>query len=385
MSNLSFFTIFFTVYGAVNLYIGWRGWQAFGHLLPAGSSRVYWLVLVFLAVSYSASRISAKWLPEALTTLMAYAGVWWMAIVYYGLLLTLFADILRLLDRIIPILPAIVKQRPEWAGVTVVTLLVCILAYGWWNTHHPIVKRYDVHIAKQAGSLSQLRAVSVSDIHLGDIIGVNRLEQLVDSINQLQPDIVLLPGDIIDSNLQPFIKQNMGAVLQRLNPPLGVYAVLGNHEYIGGETEDIITALEQANIKVLRDSAVIVRDSIIIAGRDEYSRNRYSNGSRMPLSTILHGVNAALPILLLDHQPVSLDEAKEQGVDLQLSGHTHRGQLYPNHLITSAIFEIDWGYLKKDSLQVIVSSGYGTWGPPIRTENQPELLDIHLTFVPPNQ
>lgn len=304
-----------------------------------------------------------------------------MAVIYYSFLLTLLVDILRLINRIIPFLPASVKQKPEWIGLTVVTLLFCILAYGFWNSRHPIVNRYTVQIDKQA-NLTKLHAVAVSDIHLGELIGADRLEELVESINRLQPDIILLPGDIIDADLQPFIKQNMGAILRRLHPPLGVYAVLGNHEYIGGNTEQLIAALEQANVKVLRDDKVIIKDSIVIAGRDEYSRNHYRGNSRMPLSSLLSGIDSSMPVLLLDHQPVDLNEAKEQGVDLQLSGHTHRGQLYPNHLVTSAIFEIDWGYLKKDNLHVIVSSGYGTWGPPIRTENRPELLDITITFRP---
>jgi predicted MPP superfamily phosphohydrolase len=303
-----------------------------------------------------------------------------MAVIYYGFLLAFLVDIIRLLDRAIPFLPMTLKQHPEWTGLTVVILLTCILSYGFWNARHPVINRYEISIAKHAGNLAKLHAVAVSDIHLGNIIGADRLEKLVESINQLQPDIVLLPGDIIDAELQPFITQNMGTVFRRLNPPLGVYAVLGNHEYIGGEQDAIIAALEQAGVKVLRDSRVIINNNLVVAGRDERSRNRYAGGSRAPLSAILAGINPAMPVLLLDHQPVDLEESKLQGVDLQLSGHTHRGQLYPNHLITSRIFEIDWGHLKKDSLQVIVSSGYGTWGPPIRTGNQPELLDIYITF-----
>jgi predicted MPP superfamily phosphohydrolase len=303
-----------------------------------------------------------------------------MAVIYYGFLLAFWVDSIRLLDRAIPFLPLTLKQHPEWTGLTVVILLTCILSYGFWNARHPVISRYEITIAKNAGNLAKLHAVAVSDIHLGNIIGADRLEKLVESINQLQPDIVLLPGDIIDAELQPFITQNMGTVFRRLNPPLGVYAVLGNHEYIGGEQDAIIAALEQAGVKVLRDSRVIINNNLVVAGRDERSRNRYAGGSRAPLSAILAGINPAMPVLLLDHQPVDLEESKLQGVDLQLSGHTHRGQLYPNHLITSRIFEIDWGHLKKDSLQVIVSSGYGTWGPPIRTGNQPELLDIYITF-----
>ncbi len=99
----------------------------------------------------------------------------------------------------------------------------------------------------------------------------------------------------------------------------------------------------------------------------------------------MEGVDTSNPVLLLDHQPQNLDEAEKLGIDLQLSGHTHKGQFFPNNLITNRIFENDWGYLHKESLQVIVSSGFGTWGPPIRIGNKPEIVEILIRFSKPIQ
>ncbi|MDU4961207.1 MAG: metallophosphoesterase [Sporomusaceae bacterium] len=307
-------------------------------------------------------------------------GAIWMAVVYYGFLLTMLIDIARLLDRAIPFLPSVLKQQPHWAGLAAILLVGGVLAYGFWNARHPVINRYDIHIEKSGGHFKQVHAVVVSDIHLGNLIGANRLEQLVTTVNRLQPDVVLLPGDIIDAELKPFLDENMGPVLQRLQPPLGTYAVLGNHEYIGGETEGIIAALQEAGVTILRDDKAIIAGSLVIAGRDDRSRLNYGGSARSPLSAILAGVNPALPLILLDHQPLDLDESRQNRVDLQFSGHTHRGQLFPNQLITAAMFETDWGYLRQETFQLIVSCGYGTWGPPFRIGNRPELLDVYITF-----
>lgn len=367
------------MYSAVNYYLGLRGWQTLGPLLP-GYSRIYWLTFSFLALAYLASRAGQTWLPSSIYDALTFIGAFWLAFLYYGFLLTLLADILRLLDRFIPFLPAVIKQKPAFAALAILLLLGGILAYGTWNARHPVIQRYDLTIAKSAGQRSALHAVAVSDVHLGNIIGADRLNELVDSINALHPDIVLFVGDTVDAELKPFIDQNMGDVLRRLQPQLGVYAVLGNHEYIGREPEAIVENLEKSGVRILRDRQLLIDDSFILAGRDEYSSSRYANRLRAPLSAILAGSDFSRPVILLDHQPVALAESQIAGVDLQLSGHTHRGQLFPNNFVTAAIFEVDWGYLKKGALQVLVSSGYGTWGPPVRTGNRPELLDLYITF-----
>lgn len=153
-----------------------------------------------------------------------------------------------------------------------------------------------------------------------------------------------------------------------------------NHEYIGGNAEEAINYLGEAGVKVLRDSSQEIAGSFYIMGRDDRSGARYNGVQRQDLKTLMRGVDRALPIILMDHQPSQLEEPAGQGVDLQVSGHTHAGQLFPIRYITSRIFEKDWGLLRKNDFQLIVSSGYGTWGPPIRIGNTPEIVDIMIKF-----
>ena len=235
-------------------------------------------------------------------------------------------------------------------------------------------------IPKQAGNLRKLHVVAVSDLHLGPIVHSGRLAVLVEMIQQLKPDLILLAGDIVDEDPGPFIEQNMKAAFLRLKTQYGIYAVPGNHEYIGGHWNDIFAALREAGVHVLQDQVVKVADSFYLTGRDDWHRKYFTGTARKSLSQIIGNINLALPVLLIDHQPNDLTEPQEQGVDLQISGHTHRGQFFPNNLITKQMFEVDWGYLRRDNLQVIVSSGFGTWGPPIRVASPPELLDIKIRF-----
>ncbi|HWI54984.1 MAG TPA: metallophosphoesterase, partial [Desulfobacteria bacterium] len=123
-----------------------------------------------------------------------------------------------------------------------------------------------------------------------------------------------------------------------------------------------------------------VADSFYIVGRDDKSGSRFTGHKRKNLQDIISAVDRSLPVIVMDHQPTNLGETERAGVDLQVSGHTHRGQLFPNHLITRRIYEVDYGYLRKGNLNVIVSSGYGTWGPPIRVGSVAEIVDINVEF-----
>ena len=150
---------------------------------------------------------------------------------------------------------------------------------------------------------------------------------MINQINERNPDLLLLPGDIIDEDIGPFIEQKMPETFQ-LHPKYGVYAVFGNHEYIGGHAEEALYYLSQAGVTVLRDDYVQVADSFYLVGRDDPARQRHAQKSREDLKTIMEN-GYSLPIILLDHQPFNLEEAQAMGVDLQLSGHTHRGQFFP--------------------------------------------------------
>lgn len=202
-----------------------------------------------------------------------------------------------------------------------------------------------------------------------------RRRRIVEKINSLKPDIILLPGDIVDSEIKPIVRLDLGAVLRELKATYGIFSVTGNHEYIGG-IEEAVAYIREHRINLLRDEAREVA-GIVLAGREDYT----VKNTRKPLKTILEHADKSKAIILMDHPPLYLHDAQDEGVDLQLSGHTHRGQLWPLNYITNMVYEIDHGYLQKGKTHYYVSSGTGTWGPPVKIGSVAEIVQFALHFV----
>lgn len=377
---IGFFSVFFLVYTGASYYVGLRIFQSFRNVLES-YALVYWLGYALLAFTPFAARLGRTYFPGLLHDWITVIGNYWLAALYYLFLSWLFADILRLAGRLILPADGISRLPTAVLGLGVLLLVGSLLAYGVWNANHPRINHYDVTIKKNVPGLTQLRAVMVADIHLGVIVDNNRLEAMVSQINQLAPDIVFLAGDTIDEDVSRFVEQKMPEVLSKLKTKYGVYAVLGNHEYLGGNGQLAVEYLQQAGVKVLRDQYFNVNNQFYVVGRDDRMVDRMSGKGRLALPEVMKNIDQALPIILLDHQPYDLEQAQQSGVDLQLSGHTHHGQFFPNNFVTERIYEMDWGHLRKGEYQAIVSCGYGTWGPPIRIGNYPEIVDITITFI----
>jgi hypothetical protein len=383
MNAIIFFSIFFLLYGLINYYVFLRGWQA----IPADSPiRIPYVVIFWvIALSFIAGRFLERVAITPFSTSLVWIGSFWFAAFAYFALAALFIDLLRLINHIIPFFPAIltanVARTKATLAVGVVSIVVLALAAGYFNARNPRIKNLEVHIPESADSLKSLNVAIASDIHLGTIIGNGRLNTIVDMINGLHADLVLFPGDIVDEDLAPVIKQNLGETLRTIKAKYGVYAVTGNHEYIGG-VEEACKYLTEHGIRVLRDEVVTLNGGIQLVGREDRSIGQFSGKRRKPLPELLANVDQRLPVLLMDHQPIGLHEAADGGVDLQLSGHTHHGQIWPFGWITEAIYEVSWGYKKKGDTHVYVSSGVGTWGPPVRLGNTPEIINLRITFGP---
>ncbi|MBT7697695.1 MAG: metallophosphoesterase, partial [Desulfobacterales bacterium] len=250
---------------------------------------------------------------------------------------------------------------------------------GYINSINPVLTNLNIIIEKKVNSLKSLNVVMVSDIHLGTIISNSRLTRLVDSINKLNPDIVLFAGDIVDEDITPVIVNNLGDILKNIKSKYGTYAVTGNHEYIGG-VDAADKYLNEHNIIVIRDSKVKIDNSFYIVGREDISSKYMMNKERKSLNKIMVDIDKSYPVIMLDHQPYELSNAVKNGVDLQLSGHTHNGQIWPLNYITDKIFEIGRGYKKIENTHFYVSNGFGTWGPPIRVGSRPEIVSINVVF-----
>lgn len=375
MTFLFFFAIVLIIYSLANYYIFIRGWQA----LPQGSKiRVYYLTaFLILASSYIVGRILEKIYLSIASDIFVWIGSFWLAAMLYLFLAVLLIDIFSLLNHWIFKI-SFPAQMPLYTALTVFGLTVILLIYGYINACNPRIKTLDIKVDKKS-SLSQLSIVALSDIHLGTIVGRQRFCRMVERINHLEPDLVLLAGDIVDEDLAPVIRENLGEALTEIRAKYGVYGITGNHEYIGG-VEPAAHYLETHNVRLLRDTTILIEDAVYIVGREDRSISQFTNGRRKPLKSLLKSVDFNFPIILMDHQPFKLSEALNNKIDLQISGHTHHGQIFPINFVTKAIYEISWGYRKIGPTHYYVSSGAGTWGPPIRIGNHPEIVQLKLQF-----
>ena len=246
--------VFFILYGGLNYYIGLRGWQALFSYIPFVSPKLYWVVFGMISLSYLFGRLMQKFLSKGFYEGLNLVGAYWMAFMFYFLLVIAALDLLRLINHFLRLVPIKQSLNPT-LGLIVFILVLGIVGYGAWNARHPRVNHYDITIAKQAGTLKQLHVVMVSDIHLGTIIHNGYLTKMVGMVNQLQPDLVLFAGDVFDENLEAVNKQEMTDALNKLKAQYGAFAVLGNHEYIGGNAEEAVKYLSAAGVRVLKDSA----------------------------------------------------------------------------------------------------------------------------------
>jgi predicted MPP superfamily phosphohydrolase len=382
-SFLLFFGIFFALYGLVNYYIFLRGLQA----IPAGTHAriIYIIIFLIVALSFIAGRTLENYWLSPLSGALVWVGSFWLAAMLYFVLGLVVLDLLRLANYIIPFTPSFVREHYAEAKLIACAVLtggvLITLFTGHLNALRPEIRKLSFSIPKKVPGTRRMKIAAASDIHLGTIIGRRRLDAIVEEINRLDADLVLLPGDVVDEDLAPVIKENLGESLRKIRSRYGVYAVTGNHEYIGGAKE-ACAYLEEHGIRVLRDTSVTINGLVTLVGREDRSMSQFLGKRRKPLAEIMAHADTRLPVILMDHQPFHLEEGAAQGADLQLSGHTHHGQLWPFNYITRAVYEVSWGERQIGNTHVYVSCGVGTWGPPVRTGNRPEILDITLEFLP---
>lgn len=382
MTFLIFFSIILLIYGLANYYIYIRGHQA----LAAFPSVKIWYSVAFmvLAASFFAGRIAERIYLSVFTDILTWVGAFWLAAMLYFFLAVLLIDIIRLLIWVIPgiSLDKLMAAYPLRliVFIAVFTTTSLLLIVGYYQATHPKTTRLELKVKAKSADRKEITIAIASDIHLGTLIARKRVKKLINTINGNNPDIILLPGDIVDEDIRPVIRQDLGKDLEKLSAPLGIWAITGNHEYIGG-ADQAVAYLEEHGIKFLRDSAVKINHLFWLAGREDRDKRGFSGRERKSLEEIMRLTDNTLPVILMDHQPFHLDKVAAAGVDLQVSGHTHHGQLWPLNYITEAIYEVSHGYVKKGNTHFFVSSGFGGWGPPVRLGSGSEIVIIKLQLT----
>lgn len=371
--KLVFFSIvlIFTLLTAT--YVTLRGWQA---LQPVGSIRVWYLSAnIALFALMMISMMMGNSLHGTFAKVLTFTGYTYMIVMLYLLLSFLVVDVVRISNWIFHFSSDALQQFRLWALLGSATIILIALVVGNYKFNHPAIVNMQLGVNNTPQNKT-LKIVAVSDIHLGVSIDKKKLKEYVNLINLQKPDIVLMAGDISDRSTQPLVDQHMEEELRQIIAPLGVYAISGNHEYYSENPYSTGEFLQnKCGITLLRDSVALVNNSFYVVGRDDKT-----NLKRRSLAAVMAGLDHSKPIILLDHQPFHLEEAQHNGVDLQISGHTHDGQIFPGNLIVKKMYELGAGFMQKGNTHYYVSSGLGLWGPQYRIGTQSEIGVITMKF-----
>ncbi len=256
------------------------------------------------------------------------------------------------------------------------TIFIGLFMFALYSAYVPVVRRVTIHIEKPLPQALQIAVAS--DLHLGRLFGSNAIDRLQRLVIKHKADILLMPGDIMDDNTQAFADYDMAGNLTRLveSVPNGVYATLGNHDLYGHE-QPISEALRKSGIKLLNDEVLCIQHK----GTPVWLVGRFDNhkSQRVATTELLAQTDTKQPIILLDHRPSDISEHSELPIDLQVSGHTHNGQIFPANFIVNAINRLGYGYEAIGKGHFVVSSGYGFWGIPFRLGSRSEIWLIRLT------
>jgi len=376
-----FFTIFFSLYSVVNYYVFERGWQA---LISVPFLKPFYIFIFLLfSLSYIFTKIFAEKIPAYIYDPLLWIGSFWFAFLLYFILILFLIDFVRISNFFFHFLPGWLNNPSPntklYIGSIVFSTVLLIVIAGFINRSNIVLKTILLELPKKSSTIDSLNVVILSDIHLSAINNEAFLEKIVRKVNSQNPDIILMPGDIVDDKSEILRRDNIGNSLRNFSSKYGTFVCTGNHEYIN-HADSVVSYMREFNINVLRDSYIKINNQFYVIGREDISINSFAGRRRKVLKDIITEAEENLPKILLDHTPVQLNDAVENGIDLQLSGHTHNGQMFPLNLITKMIYEVSWGYLKKDATQFYVSSGVGTWGPPVKLASDPEIVNIKIKF-----
>ncbi len=303
----------------------------------------------------------------------------WMLVMHFMMLTALLTSLFyRSYELLISVTDIVNSLEIVSIGIRVLALVIFIalFIYSLYCAYKPVVRRLSIAIDKPLAT--SLRIAMASDLHLGKLFGNKAIDKLHQLITDNKADMLLMPGDIMDDNIKAYSAYNMASRLKSLcsSLPYGVYATLGNHDLYGHE-QPISNALHSAGVQLLNDEVLRLE----YEGETIWLIGRFDNHKRQRVATteLLAQVDTTKPVILLDHRPSDIEEHSELPIDLQVSGHTHDGQIFPANFIVRAINRIGYGYEAINQGHFVVSSGYGFWGIPFRLGSRAEIWLIDIT------
>ncbi|HJX33888.1 MAG TPA: metallophosphoesterase [Desulfatiglandales bacterium] len=377
-SFILFFTIFLSLYGLLHFYFYWKVVRAFE--MVTAFHLLFIIILIFLLLSPVITNISSNTERFLMTTILAYISYIWMAVLLLFFSINIMIDLYGLILNVSArwfVAPAILRFIPEARTIFIAVILTIagINIYGFYEAGNIVIERITLRTSKLPPEMDSFRAVQISDIHFSPTNGLRLAKKIHGIIKGLKPDLLVSSGDLFDGGLKE--KEAIIELFRDLEPPYGKYACAGNHEFIHG-IEQTSEFIERAGFRFLRNECIKAGDFLSIAAIDDPTVTRFGNDPPVSEDRVLAALSDDRLNIFLKHQP-GIQAGSIGKFDIQLSGHTHKGQIFPFTLIVRIFYPYMDGLfdLGKGS-HLYVSRGTGTWGPPIRFLTFPEITVIEF-------
>ncbi len=372
---MSFLYLIITAYLGMNIYLARELLTILG-IQSIKLKVLYYLVYFSTAMSYFISR---TFFTTSANDFTDFLGTWAgnaMPTTFYAFLLIMLYKIIKV--AYYQLIHSDLPLPPKVAFYILLLLLLALNIRGYYNATEHTIMRYDIQVDKTIPT-DNVRIVVASDLHLGKITDRAYLERFVQKVNAQQPDLVFLLGDTVDSDWESVERKKLFEPFQDIRSKYGLYAVLGNHEYIAKAPLRITKMLNDHHVHTLVDHTIYIEQlNLALIGLNDIGNRKPDTKDAQTLQMLLQKNPPNSTSIMLDHQPKRIEIATEQGIDLTLSGHTHKGQFFPLNFVTKLIFLNDWGWKKFNNTHSLVSCGYGNWGAQMRLGSNVELVVINL-------
>ena len=389
------------VYILLNIYVLRWGYLWIGNCHHLFQSMIFRIILTVVYTLVALTPLTGFLIrkPAFLHRILKITSNYFLGIFMYILMVLLSIDIIRLFLKYV-VHASWIQSRIVFAavGACCICVVIIISFSGIYHAKHIKVTPYKITVDKSAPDMDSLKIVLLADTHFGYNSGAVHAQEIVDKINEQNPDLVCIAGDIFDNEYDAVREpEKISEILRTIRSKYGVYACWGNHDLnepiLAGFTfkhkkEDskqlkdprMKRFLQNSNIQLLEDEAVLIDNSFYVVGRKDASLIEKIEEKRKTPAQLTQKLDKDKTIIVIDHQPKELQDIADAGVDLDLCGHTHDGQTFPGNFTVKFLWENPCGYLQKGSMHNIVTSGSGVWGPAMRVGTDSEICTIDLTF-----
>lgn len=368
-----FHTIITLAYTIPNIYLFLRIRRLF---ITKRQKHSYDISYILIALIYPLSNLFSDADNSLAADIITMVADYLLPFYLYLFLFVIAYDIILIINLLFKFFPEEIirsTRYKKFAFSILITLSLSVVVAGIINFNTIRNSEYSIDIPAKSSEIKNLRIAFVADFHLQAETNIHFVERFAKNISIINPDILLFGGDIVEGNSENEEMRKIESVLKDIKTKYGSFAVPGNHERYSGEADG--NFFQRAGIKVLIDTTIVIDQAFNLTGRnDSHIRGRKT------IEALLADRADSLPLILIDHRPTDLERVSSSAVDVQFSGHTHNGQLFPINLITNRIYELSWGHLKKGNTNFFVTSGIRLWGPPVRTSGKSEIMVVDITF-----